>query len=664
MNPLSVAVLCVALLGVSAIFSMLVGRNERGAIIIGTVGCVISCVFGLWSSVSTLLNGFAGSMRFGWTLPIGAFHVGMDALSAYFLFCLFLISGITSVYAAGYLQFHHRAESSGSSVAFCNLLIAAMAMLVLARDGVLFIMAWEVMSIASFLLVTLEHEREDVRHAGYIYLVASQVGAVFLFVLFALLARKTGNFDFDAWATSRSVAAPITTVCFLLAIIGFGAKAGFWPLHIWLPYAHPAAPSPVSALMSGVMIKMGIYGILRTLQFLGPPPAWWGQLLIAIGIVSGVVGVLLALAQHDLKRLLAYHSVENIGIIAIGLGVGVIGQSQGMPAVAFFGFAGALLHVLNHALFKTLLFQAAGNVILATGQRNVDALGGLSRRMPVTSAVFLVGSLAICGLPPLNGFVSEWLIYLGAFRGAGLLPTHLAIASIAALASLALIGGLALACFVKAFGVIFLGEPRTSAANDAHELGPLMTGPVLILAGLCAAIGLFPMVALRLAEPAVRSLSGGVTIPSGTTTMLASLTRVAAVVIGIALALAFLRRWLLSRRPVATGATWGCGYALPTSRMQYTSASFAGPLLTAFSPLLGAVEERKGTTEYFPTTMMYEEKYRDTAADRVLFPLAAVVVRVASRLRVLQQGRVQLYLLYLFATLIVTLIWQLALRDG
>lgn len=255
-----------------------------------------------------------------------------------FCFCLFLISGVTSLYAAGYFQYHPGDKPICINIAFFNLLVASMVLLVLARDAVLFMMAWETMSIASYFLVTAEHEKEDVRRAGHIYLVASQLGTVFLFLLFGLLSRSTGNFNFDMWASSNGAAMRIPSICFLLAVVGFGAKAGFWPIHIWLPYAHPAAPSPVSALMSGVMIKMGIYGILRTLQFLGPPAAWWGQLLIAIGIVSGVLGVLLALAQHDLKRLLAYHSVENIGIISIGLGVGVLGQSCGQPVIAFLHF--------------------------------------------------------------------------------------------------------------------------------------------------------------------------------------------------------------------------------------------------------------------------------------------------------------------------------------
>ena len=380
-----------------------------------------------------------------------------------------------------------------------------MLLVVVARNGVLFLMSWELMSLASFFLVTLEDEKESVRRAGWIYLVAMHLGTAFLLAMFLLLGKNAGSLDFERLSTA---AAP-SGVFFLLAVIGFGTKAGFIPMHVWLPEAHPAAPSHVSAVMSGVMIKTGIYGLLRMLTLLGPPPAWWGWTLVAIGVVSGILGVLYALSQHDLKRLLAYHSVENIGIIAMGLGVGVLGISYENPTMAALGFTGGLLHVVNHAVFKSLLFLGAGSVLHATGTGELDRLGGLLKRMPVTGATFLIGAAAISGLPPLNGFVSEFLIYLGAVAGLGS-QAHIAPAwplmSVLVVGGLALIGGLAAACFTKAFGIVFLGEPRSDEAAHAHEAGAAMRWPMVVLAGLCVLIGLAAPLWPLVLQPAVAAV--------------------------------------------------------------------------------------------------------------------------------------------------------------
>ena len=487
---------------------------------------------------------------------------------------------------------------------------------------------------------------------------ASHLGTVFIFLLFAWMYRHTGTLDFDGWTAQRGVAARFSGLAFVFAVIGFGTKAGIWPLHIWLPFAHPAAPSPVSAMMSGVMIKIGIHGIVRSLVFLGAPAPWWGTLLLSIGVLSGVIGVLLALAQHDLKRLLAYHSVENIGIITLGLGIGVLGQSHGQPTVAFFGFAGALLHVLNHALFKGLLFQAAGCVLLRTGERNINALGGLSKRMPITSALFLTAAVAICGIPPLNGFVSQWLIYLGAFRGSSLPWAGTAMLSIIGLVSLALIGGLALACFVKAHSVVFLGEPRSAAGQAAREVGPLLLAPMATLALLCVIIGLFPALALWIVAPVVRVMTGDAGVPVAAFAMARSLSRTVLVVLGVVAILALIRVRLLRGRAVTCAPTWGCGYAAPSPRMQYSAGSFAAPVLATFRRMLATRESNETADTPFPARAAYSVKYHDIAADRGAFPIARVLQRTASGLRVLQQGRIQLYLLYLFGSLIVVLFWQ------
>ncbi|MBI3183662.1 MAG: hypothetical protein HYZ28_16110 [Myxococcales bacterium] len=647
----------IAALLASALLAALAGRSDRASLAIGTAGSVGACLLGLGASAAALVDGANADLRAGWSLPIGEVHVGIDPLSSFFLVCIFLVSGLAAVYGAGYLRGYSNRKALAPAVSLFNLLVASMAGIAIARDGVLFLLSWELMSIASFLLVTYEDEREEARRAGMTYLIASHLGVVFLFVLFGLLARGAGSFDFARFAQAGAPAGMAGT-CFLLSLVGFGTKAGFWPVHIWLPDAHPAAPSHVSALMSGVMIKLGIYGIFRTLTFLGPPPPWWGTTLLTVGAISAVAGVLHALAQHDLKRLLAYHSVENIGIIALGMGMGLLGQAQGAPSVAFLGFAGALLHVLNHGLFKGLLFQSAGSVLHSTGTRDVESLGGLQRRMPLTALCFLVGSAAICGLPPLNGFASEWLVYLGAFRGAGSFPTSLAAAAIGVVPVLALVGGLAAACFVKAFGVVFLGEARTKAATSAHEPGPAMVGAMLGGATLCAAIGLAPKTALRLVSPAV---SGSLGVPAAPEAVgpLSDITWAGVALAGI-IALIALARWALLRgRFVGAAVTWGCGYASPTPRMQYTASSFASPLLELFASVIHARVQKEGPTGCFPKAARYEEHLGDMAGERMLVPLSRRIVAAAGRLRVIQQGRVHLYLVYMLATLIALLLWQL-----
>jgi hydrogenase-4 component B len=652
---LGAILLAIALLCLSAFVSALLTRFDRASLAIGTAGSVIACVTGAVGALMALLHPEQSAFRGTWSLPLGEPHVAMDALSAFFLLCVFVVSGLAAVYASGYLPAYIGRRRLGPAVALFNLLIASMAGLVVARDGILFLITWEVMSFASFFLVTFENEREDVRRAGMTYLVASQFGVVFLFILFVLLARSSGTYDFDRFAAAGGLA----STCFLLAVVGFGSKAGFWPLHIWLPDAHPAAPSHVSAVMSGVMIKLGIYGLLRTLTFLGPPAAWWSTVLLVLGAISGITGIVHALAQRDLKRRLAYSSVENMGLIALGIGLGLLGESHGSALVSFFGYSGALLHVLNHGLMKGLLFQGAGSVIHGTGSRSIESLGGLSRRMPTTALSFLVGCVAICGLPPLNGFVGEWLIYVGAFRGAASLPTGGAVPALVTIPVLALIGGLAAACFVGAFGAVFLGEPRTEAVPRAHEAGLAMRSTMLMGSLLCAGIGLWPAGALRLVVPAVALVGRIPELASNASSPLLAMSRLAFVLAVVVIALALLRMALLRGREVTHEGTWGCGYAAPGPRMQYTASSFAQPLLAPFAPITHVRVDEDGPSGFFPVRARYDEHIGDLAGERFLIPGTRRLVRLLSQLRVIQQGRVQLYIVYIVATLVALLVWQL-----
>ena len=634
--------------------------------VFGPAVTVLGCLLGLAPVGAALAGHPLPPFCLPWSLPFGDLSMELDALSAVFVAPILVISALAAVYGTSYLRPFEQKKELAVSWCFFNLLVGSMLLVVVARNAMLFLLAWELMSLASFFLVMFEGDREDVRQAGWTYLVATHIGTAFLLILFCLLGTQGGSLDFADFSLAAEAGPQMLGVMFLLALIGFGTKAGFMPLHVWLPEAHPAAPSHVSAVMSGVMIKTGIYGILRTLTFLGTPPPWWGGTLVGIGIVSGILGVLFALAQHDFKRLLAYHSVENIGIIALGLGVGLLGVSYGHPVMAFLGFGGALLHVINHAIFKSLLFLSAGAVLHATGTREIDHLGGLLKRMPSAALAFLVGSVAICGLPPLNGFVSEFMIYVGSLSSLTTAPnipiSGLSIA-VLAIVALALIGGLAAACFTKAFGAIFLGEPRSEHVGHAHDAGPAMRIPMAVLAALCLVIGLSGPLALRLLQPAVGLLTDGVVLAAADTTWtthaLWMITAGAVSILILALLLALVRSRLLAGRVVTESVTWDCGYAAPTARMQYTSSSFAEPITRLFRTFLRTCRRCSPPTELFPTSSSFASETPDLFSKYVYRPLFSLVDNLLSRFRWLQHGRLNLYVLYIVLALLALLGWKL-----
>ena len=657
---MSLLLIGLAIVIFSGIAALAAQRRADTASLLGAGGALIGCGIAFAGALQALLTGGVESLRLPWAVPLGGFHLQLDALSALFLLPVLGLSGIAAVYGAEYLRGSLRPQAIGFSWFCYNLLIASMALVIVAADGVLFLVAWEVMALSSFFLVAFDHERKEVRQAAWTYLIASHLGTAFVVAFFLILGARAGSFDFDRIG---GVAGARAGLLFLFAVIGFGTKAGFMPLHVWLPEAHPAAPSHVSAVMSGVMIKTGIYGILRAVTLLDPPSAWWGWLLVAIGLTSGVLGVLFALAQHDLKRLLAYHSVENIGIIALGMGVGLIGMSAQRPALAVIGFAGALLHGVNHAVFKGLLFLGAGAVQHATGTREIDHLGGLLKRMPWTGAAFLVGAAAISGLPPLNGFVSEFLIYLGAFHGGAALSGANAVASLFVILALALIGGLALACFAKAFGIIFLGEPRSEHVLHAHEAGLAMRLPMLFLAALCLAIGLCaPRVVLAMA-PAVgcivrMPLAETVHVLSAAALPLSGIVLCAAGFLFLAALLGWTRLRIAGRDAPARTGTWDCGYARPTARMQYTASSFAQPLTDLFRVFLGTRRKFTPPQGALPTQpSAFHSETPDIFTERCFRPLGNGIAWLMAHPRRLQLGRVQVYVLYVALTLIALLIW-------
>src|SRR5258707_3752797 len=522
-------------------------------------GVLVGAAGGLGASVFALTAGFVWESRTTMTIGGEAIHLRFDAISALFFALLSLVGGAGAFFGREYWtdRAHPRSACLGRS--WWSGLVLCLGLVLLTTNGLHFLIAWELFTLNAYFLVTLDRQRREVRAAGWLYFAASHVAALCLFAFFALLAARTGSWELSAMR-DRSELAPL----FWLALAGFGLKAGLFPLHIWLPSAHANAPSHVSAILSGVTIKMGIYGLIRFSGWL-PVPSEAGWVVAFLGVISAVLGVAFALGQHDLKRLLAYHSVENIGIILIGLGFALVAMGQGNASWGRLALAGGLLHVWNHGLFKSLLFFASGSVLHATGTREMSRLGGLWRMMPWTASLFALGAAAISGLPPLNGFVSEWLVYLGLFD-ATIAHGPAAWAAIPAAILLGFTGALALACFVKVCGVVFLGAPRSQAAVQAHESGPAMCGAMLVLNAAGVAIGLAPAVFW----PAVLRAVGvwnPVWAAVGTPVALSSLGMLNVVLVVLALA-ATCWLWRRVRRGSLTRAvTWDCGYVAPTRRM-------------------------------------------------------------------------------------------------
>jgi hydrogenase-4 component B len=653
MNSLLAALAALAIAGALALIS---ARSPRRCAFFGAAGPVLACLLAAAPTLAVLTGGPSLSARWPWSWPFVSIALGLDPLSGVFLAVILILGAVTAVYGVGYLR--EMGTSGARAVAwfFFNLLLASMVLVVLARNGLVFLVAWETMALTSFFLIAFDHERREVRRAAWTYLVATHLGSLFLLPLFFILGQPSASLDFGGF--SATLAPGLASACFLLAVVGFGTKAGLMPFHVWLPEAHPAAPSHVSALLSAVMIKMGIYGLLRMLTFLGEPPLWWGWLLVGLGGASALLGILFALAQHDLKRLLAFSSVENVGIVFIGLGVGVIGRSVGDADVAALGFAGALLHVVNHALFKGLLFLGAGSVLHATGTAEVDALGGLARRQPLTAATFLVGSVAICGLPPLCGFLSEFLIYWGALDGVVRLAGPAAMPLAALVPILAAVGGLALACFTKAFGIAFLGEARSAGAAAAHEAPPSMRAGLVFLAASCVAVGLAGPFVLGPLALAIAPLTPASAVLPMAATVLWRIIVIAATLAGLVLALALTRRLLLRRRDVRTELTWDCGYAAPTPRMQYTGSSFSQPVVDLYVSLLRTRKRIAAPEIHFPDAARLETETRDVGREEIYEPLFEGAERLLKRMRILQHGRVQVYVLSMVLTLVILLLWH------
>jgi hydrogenase-4 component B len=619
---------------------------------IGVLAIGGGCLLGLIDAGSKLFRPGPYAADFDY-LNVFSLSFKIDALSAFFLVAIYAVCALAALYSYHYMDKPQKAVRTAGHYFFFGLLTVFMALVVTAANLITFMLSWEIMSLSSFFLVVYNYEAGENRKAGYLYFVFSQVGAMFILAAFGLIYAHTGNFEFADAATLTETA---KILVFVLAFIGLGSKAGVFPFHVWLPHAHPAASSHISAVMSGVMIKTGIYGIVRIWVLLDWHTPFFGHFVLIAGMVSGVLGVVYALGQHDLKRLLAYHSVENIGIILIGIGVGMLGVAAGNPIMAVLGFAGGLLHVLNHAIFKSLLFMGAGMVLHKTGTRTIDLLGGLIKKMKITGTTFLIGSLAISGLPPLNGFVSEFLVYMGGFRGMALDKMSFAMCLLA-IVSLAIIGGLALACFTKVVGVVFQGEPRSQIAENTDEKGLTMLVPMLVLGTACIVIGAFPTFFMTMALKAVASLGLGYgRIPlEPFMELTANITRAALLVFAVFLLILALRTLLYRGKVVTRSGTWGCGFTKPTVKMQYTGSSYAASILEFFKPVAPLTENDPGIRKRFPEKTHYHSHVSDIAELHMNNVVVRPVQALFEKLRWLQHGDIHLYIGYILLAIVVLL---------
>jgi hydrogenase-4 component B len=659
--------------GLGALAALVSGRKSLGRGLVA-LGAIAGASAGLALGATVIATGVPFTLIVPELLPLGGgLALRLDSLGAFFLVVIGVGAIPAALYGASYTAVYEDGRASLRLLGMMfNLFLLTMSLVTLADNVLTFLLMWEGMSLTSFFLVMTEAGEERTRNAGLWYIGMTHAGLVMLLAAFLLFTGGTGS---GAFADLRSIAPSLTPavrdIVFVLAFLGFGSKAGIVPLHVWLPRAHPAAPSHVSALMSGVMIKMGVYGLLRlTLDLLGGGPAWWGGLVLAVGVVSALLGVLYALMEHDLKRLLAFHSVENIGIILIGIGAGLMFHRYGLMPLAALGFIGGLYHVLNHATFKGLLFLGAGSVLHATHTRNMEEMGGLIKRMPWTALFFLIGAAAISALPPLNGFASEWLVFQSLLGGVNIPVPEVVVVMPVAVGLLALTSGLAAACFVKAFGITFLALPRSSEAAHAHESPFSMQCGMGLLALACIGLGVAPFAVVPVLGGILAGLGG---LPDTRAEFTYSVFLQTPGVFGqmsptlMALGLLFLLgvvpsvMWLLRlnyRRRLSD--SWGCGRIGQTARMEYTATAFAEPLKRVFAEIYRPMKEL--TVDFHPGSKYFVQsiEYRSEITpwfDQSLYrPFLESATFVAQQVRRLQAGSLHLYLLYIAIVLTLLLV--------
>ncbi len=657
--------------GFGAATALLGIRGAMGRALVA-LGAAIGSLAALLLGAAAIRTNAPFEVAVAGVLPLTGVALRLDGLGAFFLIVIGLLGAAAAIYGYGYSVAYEGRYSLRMLGAMFNMLLFALCIQVMADNALTFLLAWEAMSLSAYFMVLTEHNQSGTVRAGIWYIAMTHAGFAALLAMFLLLSNGELTASFTAMRAGAATLSPmVRNAAFMLALFGFGSKAGIVPLHVWLPMAHPVAPSHVSAMMSGVVIKMGVYGLARVLiDLLDSGPVWWGVTVLGVGSVSALLGVLYALMEHDLKRLLAYHSVENIGIILIGLGAGMMFQSYGLMTLAALGFIGGLYHTINHATFKGLLFLGAGSVLHATHTRNMEELGGLIKRMPWTALFFLIGAAAISALPPLNGFASEWIVFQALLGGFHIPKPEIAVGMPLAVGMLALTSGLAVACFVKAFGITFLAIPRSHEAERAHESPFSMRAGMGILALACVALGLAPFLVVPQLSAILVGLDG---LPDTRTAFTLGLSlqtpeqfgqmSSAFIALGLVLLLALvaLVLWMLrGNRKLRVSASWGCGRIGQSPRMEYTATAFAEPLRRVFAELYRPTKEL--TIDFHPESKYFVQsiEYKSEITpwfEKVLYGnLIARLRLIARKVRRLQSGSVHAYLVYVTVILLLLLL--------
>lgn len=617
---------------------------------IGAFAVVLNSVFTSWLAISAL-SGQVIDFYFNAGFLIGEIGIRIDGLSAWFILIINFTSITGAFYGAGYLKAYNNSASKLTlHWSLYVLFHLSMIWVCMLQNGFAFLIVWEIMSLSSMLLVIFDHYKVQTLKAGINYLVQMHISVVFLTIGFIWVYSATGSFSFDAFKTF--FLANNNIGLFLLFFVGFGLKAGFIPFHSWLPHAHPAAPSHISGVMSGVIVKLGIYGIIRLISYLQHDFVLLGEIIVSLSVLTGMFGIINAAVHSDFKRMLAYCTIENIGIIGIGIGIGLIGIGNSSPLMYFLGFGGALLHVLNHSLFKSLLFYSAGAVFQQTHTRDMENLGGLIKSMPKTAVIFLIGAIAIGGLPPLNGFISEFIIYIGLIEGMHATSLYQIILMVLTLAGLSVIGGLSILTFTKTFGTIFLGQQRDSLSHKPKEVSLLMLVPQYFIIAVMLSVAFVPQFYLGILANIIAGMNKTM-IPDLSTIHFysdsaANISLFSLLLIGLTGTIWIIRTSIMKRRAQSIETTWGCGYCAPNSSMQYTGKSFSKPLGKSFNFFLIEIKhfEELKPGEIFPKKRNYDSHYLDFFEHNFIDPITRLLIHLSGYFRFIQNGRIQSYVLY------------------
>ncbi|WKZ19194.1 MAG: hydrogenase 4 subunit B [Candidatus Jettenia sp. CY-1] len=658
---------------VGALFALCFYAWQKAGNFISLVFAAIAASFSIATAVTMLSHGSRIHLNFQLLHPVITYDFLLDPLSSFFVLAISVVSFIASLYSLGYTRLYVNKRDTRFLGFTYNLFLLSMLLVVTANNAFVFMIVWELMTLVSFFLVVFEHENPAARKAGFVYIVMAHIGSGLLAVAFFIMLSYAGSFSFDDFRNVASqVPATYKNIVFFLILIGFGIKAGIFPLHLWLPMAHPAAPSNVSMVMSGVMIKTAVYGFVRFyFEFLTPCPPWWGVIILIVGASSAILGILYALMERDIKTLLAYSSVENMGIILIGIGLAMIFKSYDFISLSSLAMIAGLYHLINHAVFKCLLFGCAGNIYYSTHTKNIEELGGLIKRLRVTAPVFLVGALSISALPPLNGFMSEWLIFQSLLNGFNIPSVLIKIETIICGAVVALTGALVATCFIKAFGVSFLALPRSEHAQKAKEVPVVMYVSMGFLAMLCVCMGIFPAKIMMIINHVNTHLLGTNIMPAiisydwlqtrSIHTNFTGLSPKSTTVFGVILlavtfAVLTMVRPGFARRPYET---WTCGIT-SGPRLEYTATAFTRPFKTIFSNLYRPrveVSSEYSVPHYFVKSVTYLGEITPIFERYLYTPISNFVLNSSERVRWMHTGNIHLYLAYIFVTLLILIMF-------